>query len=144
MPYGVAGVAGANIANAVAGGIQYPAGGSTPPVVPAWQPTIGAYVRDALEPAADTNYIGVDVTLAWDRNFLAEDFAAGWTAPVDDNATRGGKAAFVQNGAVALVPTDKVTISAGIATKDNATGTHTVFATVGANQFFWAVDAAAT
>jgi hypothetical protein len=143
MPYGVAGVAGANIANAVAGGIVYPAGGASPPVVPAWQPTIGAYVRDALEPAADTNYIGVDVTQVWDRNVLAEDYVTGWTAPVNDNAATGGKAAFVKSASV-LVPTDKVTIAAGVATKDNAAGTHTVFANVAIDQYFWAVDAAST
>jgi hypothetical protein len=143
MPYGTAGVAGANIANAVAGGIVYPAGGASSPVVPAWQPVIGAYVQDALEPAADTNYIGVDVTQVWDRNFLAEDYVTGWTAPVDDNAATGGKASFVLS-ASALVPTDKVTIAAGVATLDNLTGTHTVFATVAAGQYFWAVDAAST
>jgi hypothetical protein len=143
MPYGVAGVAGANIANAVAGGITYPAGGATPPVVPAWQPAIGAYVQDALEPAADTNYIGVDVTQACDTNVLAEDYVGGWTAPVDDNAATGGKAQWVK-ASDALVPGDKVVIAAGVSTKDNTTGTHNVFATVAANHFFWAVDAAAT
>lgn len=116
------------------------------------QPPIGAYVQDALAPAGNTNYIGVNTGVAYEHNVLAQGTIfptesapqPDWLAPVDDNAATGGTAQWVKNGATALVPGDKVTIAAGVATKDNATGTHNVFANVPANYFFWAVTAAAT
>jgi hypothetical protein len=141
--------AGANIANAQG----RPNANGTASSTLVVQPSIGAYVQDALAPAADTNYIGVNTKTAYATNVLGESdtdpFATSapqpdWLVPVDDNAATGGKAQLVKNGATALVPTDKVTISAGVATKDNSTGTHNVFATVPANYFFWAVAAATT
>ena len=117
------------------------------------QPPIGLYVQDALAPAANTNYIGVNTKVAYATNPVSESdtnpFATSapqpdWIVPVDDNPATGGTAQLVKNGATALVPTDKVTISAGVATKDNSTGTHNVFANVPANYFFWAVTAATT
>jgi hypothetical protein len=116
------------------------------------QPAIGAYVQDADDPSADTNYVGVDVGAAYATDVLGIAGPAGistaapqpdWIVPVNDNAATGGTAQWVKS-ASALIPTDKVGIVAGIATKDNATGTHNVFATVAVGQFFWAVTAAST
>jgi len=105
------------------------------------QPVIGVYVQDALDPTANTNYAGVNAHVAWDTNVIEEDYAAGFTAPVNDNVATGGIAQWVKS-ASALIPTDKVAIASGIATLDNSTGTHNVFATVAIDQFFWAVEIA--
>lgn len=110
------------------------------------QPVIGAYVQDSLEPRANTNYIGVNVKTAYNDNVLGQGQTApwqtsapqpDWIVPMDDNAATGGLGQWVKS-ASALVPGDKVTIAAGVATKDNSTGTHNVFATVAVGQFFWA------
>jgi hypothetical protein len=117
------------------------------------QPPIGLYVQDATEPAGNTNYVGVNTALSYATDVLGIAGPAGvstaapqpdWIVPMDDNAATGGTGQWTKNGAVALVPTDKVTIASGVATKDNATGTHNVFAAVPANYFFWAVTAATT
>ena len=110
------------------------------------QPVIGTYVQDSLDPRANTNYIGVNVLTAYEHNVLAQGTISptepapqpNWIVPMDDNAVTGGLGQWVKNGATALVPGDKVTITAGAAAKDNAAGTHNVFATVPANYFFWA------
>jgi hypothetical protein len=142
------GVAGANIANAAGA----PASGGSAWTSAVIQFPLGGYVQDALDPAADTNYIGVDVGTSYEHNVLAEGQISptepapqpNWLVPVDDNPARGGTAQWVKNGATALIPGDKVTVALGAATKDNSTGTHNVFATVPANYFFWAVTAATT
>jgi hypothetical protein len=149
--------AGANIANSVLGGIKIPptgtgsSGGAAPVAVPVNQPAIGAYVQDALFPAADTNYLGLNPRLAYPTNVLGESNTVpfetsavqpNWISPADDNAATGGVAQWVKNGITALIPGDKVDIAAGIATKNIATGTHNVFANVPANYFFWAVAVA--
>lgn len=111
------------------------------------QPVIGMYVQDALFPRANTNYIGVNPRTAYANNvlgqgntnpFLTSAPQPDWIVPMDDNAVTGGTGQWVKNGATALVSGDKVTIAAGVATKDNSTGTHNVFAKVAANEFFWA------
>lgn len=141
--------AGATIANAAG----RPNANGTPWSAAVIQPPIGAYVQDAARPNGSSNYIGCNPATSFATNILGESDTnpfqtsapqPDWLVPVNDNATDGGKAQLVKNGATALVPGDKVTIAAGVATKDNATGTHNVFATVPANYFFWAVDAAAT
>lgn len=141
--------AGANIANAAGRPIQ----AGTPWTASVIQQPIGEYVQDALHPNGSTNYIGCNPATSYATNILGESDTnpfqtsapqPDWLVPVNDNAADGGKAQLVKNGAVALVPGDKVTVAAGVATKDNATGTHNVFANVPANYFFWAVDAAAT
>jgi hypothetical protein len=144
--------AGANIANSVKGGIPIPAGGtgtsggSAAPDVPVNQPAIGGYVQETVYPRGQTNYMGVDTKIAYDTNVLGEGntdpFISSapqpdWTCPMDDNAVTGGIGQWVKS-ASALIPTDKVTIALGVATKDNAAGTHNVFATVKIGQFFWA------
>ena len=57
---------GGNINAQATGGIVYPAGGSSAPTVPVWQPAIGIYVQNintpTLAPTADTNAIGVNTT----------------------------------------------------------------------------------
>ena len=126
----MAGVAGATIANAGTG----------------VQPVIGAYVQDSIFPRANTNYIGVNPKVAYNDNvlgqgqtnpFLTSPPQPNWIVPMDDNAVTGGVGQWVKS-ASALVPGDKVTIASGTATKDNAAGTHNVFATVAIGQFFWA------
>jgi hypothetical protein len=149
--------AGANIANSVLGGIKIPptgtgsSGGAAPVAVPVNQPPIGLYVQDALFPAANTNYNGLNPRQAYATNVLAEGNTApfetvapqpNWTSPTDDDAVTGGIGQWVKNGITALVPGDKVDIAAGVATKNIATGTHNVFATVPANYFFWAITVA--
>lgn len=140
--------AGATIANAAG----RPNANGTPWSTAVIQPPIGAYVQDALHPNGDTNYIGCNPATSYETNILGESDTnpfqtsapqPNWLVNVNDNATWGGKAQLVKNGATALVPGDKVTIASGVATKDNSTGTHNVFATVPANYFFWAVNAAA-
>jgi hypothetical protein len=103
------------------------------------QTPIGEYVQDTEAPSADTNYDGVNVEAVYDTNVLEEDYVAGWTCPTNQAAATGGVAQWVIS-ASDLIPTDKVAIVAGVATLDNATGTHTVFATVAPDQFFWAVE----
>ena len=141
--------AGATIANAAG----RPNANGTPWSAAVVQQPIGEYVRDQTRPNGDTNYIGCNPATSFATNILGESDTnpfqtaapqPDWLVNVNDNATWGGKAQLVKNGATALVPSDKVTIAAGVATKDNTTGTHNVFATVPANYFFWAVDAAAT
>ena len=141
--------AGANIANAAG----RPNSNGTPWSTAVIQHPIGAYVQDALHPNGDTNYIGCNPAVSYETNILGESDTnpfqtsapqPNWLVLVNDNAAAGGKAQLVKNGAVALVPGDKVNVAAGVATKDNATGAHNVFANVPANYFFWAVDAAET
>jgi hypothetical protein len=141
--------AGANIANATG----RPNSGGTAWSTRVYQDPIGAHVQNAAKPEAETNYIGANPRTAYATNPVSESdtnpFATtapqpNWLVPSNDNPAIGGTMQLVKNGATALVPTDKVTIAAGVATKDNASGTHTVFATVPANYFFWAVTTATT
>jgi hypothetical protein len=105
------------------------------------QPPIGAYVQDATAPAGNTNFIGVNTGVSWSYNQLGIDI--GFTAPVDDNPATGGLATWVKSASV-LVPGDKVTIAAGVATKDNSTGTHNVFCNAAVNDYLWVPTAATT
>ena len=105
------------------------------------QPAIGAYVQDAAAPSADTNYIGVNTKVAYKTNVLGEAYAAGFTCPSNEEAATGGIASWVQSAST-LVPTDKVAIVSGVATKDNATGTHTVFCNAVSGDYLWVTDVA--
>jgi len=148
MPYGVDGVAGANIANSVAGGIIYPAGGASSPVVPAWQPAMGAYVESAVETrgAADTNYIGYNPTLAYKTNVIGEGSIATPTiAPQpdflvadNDNDARGGTSQWVR-AAGTIAQNGTCTVTAGAATAGAGTYSCYVIGGVVAGDFFWAV-----
>lgn len=104
-------------------------------------PAIGGYVQDALAPCADTNYIGVNTAVAYKSNVLGEDFATGFTCPSNEEAATGGVAVWVESASV-LIPTDKVAIVDGVATKDNSTGTHTVFCNAEVGDYLWVVDVA--
>jgi hypothetical protein len=134
----MSGVAGSNIADAVAGGIQYPGGGAVAPTVPAFQPPIGGSVLNDETPGADTNYVGVNANTAYSSNVLAEDFAAGFEAAV---ATTQGTGAWVQAGA-AIAFDGEVSIVAGVASPDASTGTHVCKVTdgVASGEFFWALE----
>jgi len=159
---GLIGVAGSNIANSVAGGITYPAGGASSPVVPAWQEPLGDYVQvlvgdsTGAKPAADTNYMGVNTRVAWKSNPVQQGtmptgggtmVAApqpDWLSATNDNTARGGMAQLVKaQGAVAAGA--RCNITNGNAS-ENATGTNICLVVGGAvnGDFFWAPVFAAT
>lgn len=106
------------------------------------QPPIGLYVQDATEPTTSTNFIGVDTGTAYETNVLGMDVGTPVAPPGTQGVTLNSK--FLQwcqlDTSGPLIPTDKVSITAGIATKDNTTGTHTCFADVPNSYFFWAVE----
>jgi hypothetical protein len=106
-------------------------GGATGP-----QPPIGAYVQDTVHPNGDTNFIGCNPEIGYAAN---PGIPIATTCPVNSGSAQTTKNAVFCSSAVVLVPTDKVTISSGVATKDNSTGTHNVLANVPAAGFFWAV-----
>jgi len=159
---GLIGVAGSNIDNSVAGGITYPAGGASSPVVPAWQPTIGDYVQVLVgdstgdKPAADTNYIGVNTRTKWKTNAVNQgtmptgggDMTAApqpdWKSATNDNTARGGLAQFVK-AAGTIAAGGRCNITTGSATS-NGSGTNICLVTGGVEtgDFFWAPVFAAT
>lgn len=102
------------------------------------QPVIGVYVQDALNPSANTCYIGINSNNSWDSNVISQDYVAGFTAPVNDNPATGGLAAWVKAGE-ALALNDRVNLSSGVATK-NASGTNICLVTAGVpnGNWFWA------
>ena len=104
------------------------------------QPPIGAFVQDAVHPNGATNFIGCNPEIAYVSNEAGIVIGSGCETNYGTALTStGSKAATYCSSAVVLIPTDKVTISSGVATKDNSTGTHTVFADVPAGGYFWAV-----
>lgn len=136
----MAGVAGSNIANAVAGGITYPGGGASSPVVPAYQPCIGEYVQDDLDINGATNVLGVDLHTAWTTNVMGEeidqDFIAPSTFAADDPALDAQWC--VAGGTIAYNAT--CTITDGVATTGGAGGWQCkVTGGVTAGQYFWAL-----
>ena len=102
------------------------------------QPPISTYVQDTLAPVGDTNCIGCNPKTGYVTNAFGG--AVGFISPCDRGTTQTDKDAVWASSAVVLIPTDKVTLVAGVATTDNATGTHTVFANVPAGGYFWAVE----
>jgi hypothetical protein len=104
------------------------------------QPPIGAFVQDTVHPNGATGFIGCNPEIAYDTNEMNIPLATVCSTDYGTALTStGSKDAVYCSSAVVLVPTDKVTVSAGVATKDNSTGTHLVFANVPAAGFFWAV-----
>ena len=160
---GLIGVAGSNIANSVAGGITYPAGGASSPVVPAWQEPLGDYVQvlvgdsTGAKPAADTNYMGVNTRVAWKSNPVQQGTMPtgggtmtappqpDWKSATNDNTARGGLAQLVKASA-AIGAGVRCDISVGVATANASTGTNICLVTGGVvtNDFFWAPVFAAT
>ena len=106
------------------------------------QPSIGLYVQDATHPNGETNYIGCNPLKAYDTDVLGQWSATeAFTCPTNEEAATGGVGTWVKSAST-LVPTDKVTIADGVATKDNSTGTHTVFCNAVLGQFLWVLDVA--
>ena len=101
------------------------------------QPVIGEFVQDILRPNGDTNFMGCNPAIGYDRNALGCD--VGFTCPTNFGAAAGTKPATWGHSAVALVPPDKVTIAAGEFTKDDAAGTHTIGGNIPAGGYGWAV-----
>ena len=105
------------------------------------QPAIGMYVQDAVDPTTSTNFIGVDSGTSYEYNALGMAVDTPVAPPGTQGLTENAK--FIQwaqlDTSGPLVPTDKVVITDGVATKDNTLGTHTVFANVADGGFFWAV-----
>lgn len=137
------GVPGANINNNTLGGHKYPGGAQN--ITGGYQPVLGVYVQDAVDPSADTNYIGVDCLGKWQAgggNYIADIGASpipAYNAAVNDNATTGGLARWTQ-AAGTIAAGARCTISAsGTATTD-AAGLHTCLVTGGvvSGDLFWA------
>ena len=101
------------------------------------QPNIGAFVQDTLHPNGATDFAGCNPEIAYTYNAVGVD--VGFTCYTNYGTTQSAKPATWGHSAVALVPTDKVTIAAGEFTKDNAAGTHTIFGNIPAGGFGWAV-----
>lgn len=100
------------------------------------QPPIGDYVKDALDPTANTNYFGVNTSTAWDTNVIGEDNVAGFTAAVNSGVTTSNATWVKAGGTIAEGGAFKIT--AGV----TGTGTtHECFVIGGvvADQWFWAV-----
>lgn len=95
---------------------------------------IGGYVQSALNPRCENTYAGASCKQSYPYNAIGE--AIGFTCKGTGGAATGKTLQWVKSASV-LVPTDKVTIAAGVATKDNAAGTHTVFANAAVNDYLW-------
>ena len=95
---------------------------------------IGGYVQSALNPRCENNYIGASCKPSFPTNVLGE--AIGFTCKGTGGAATGKTLQWVKSASV-LVATDKVTIAAGVATKDNTTGTHTVFGAAAVDGYMW-------
>ena len=110
--------------------------------------TIGPYVQDAIAagqagPGTDGDAIGVNGLGFWNYNFMGEAVDGTTTCPTNSGAATGRVAVWVTNTALIAAATTRVNIAAGVATADNATGTHDINSGVGnpaipANSFFWA------
>ena len=103
------------------------------------QPNIGAFVQDVLRPNGQTNYIGCDSLTSAATNEDVRNIPIGTVCQTNYGTTQAAKDAIYSSSAVVLIPTDKVDVTSGVAVKNNATGTRTVFANVPAGGFFWAV-----
>lgn len=101
-------------------------------------PPIGAYVQDATHPNGITNFIGCNPEIAYKTD---QGIALAFTCPTNEEAATGGVGVWVKSAST-LIPTDKVAIVDGVATKDNTTGTHTVFTNAVANDYLWVLDVA--
>ena len=144
------GVPGANIANAVTGGIKIPStgtgssGGSSAPTVPNAQQSMGLYVQNALHPSGDDNYIGVNTQVAWKTNVTGEDITNVVRTTnlfdfINDNATRGGKAVYAKAaGTIAKDGRCTITAATGVMTAD-VSGVYVCKVTGGVvvNDFAW-------
>lgn len=109
---------------------------------------IGAYVRDigtigVAGPSAAQDYAGVNGNAYYASNVVGE--AKGFIAEGNSGATAGKDAVWVTASAGIAAGTTKVTITAGDAAADNATGTHAIYMTIPAaglpaNSWFWAFE----
>jgi hypothetical protein len=141
----MAGVAGANIANAEG----RPDSGGTPWTTAVIQFPLGDYVEAPTEDriAADTNYLGFNSKLKYVTNTLGEGSVAvgptiapqpDWVVPDNDDNVRGGTSQWVRaTGAIAENAT--CTVTAGAATAGAGTFSCYVTGGVVAGDFFWAV-----
>lgn len=106
------------------------------------QPMIGMYDQgDTPAWGANGNYAGINGSTYWTYNSLGEE--KGFTALSTSGATAGKTAQWVTTTAGLAAGTTKVALSAGVATADNATGTHTVSvpaAGIPANAWFWVFE----
>ena len=100
-------------------------------------PNIGAFVQDATHPNGATDFAGCNPEIGYDRNALGCDI--GFVCPTNAGVGQLSASAIWGHTTVALVPTDKVTIASGEFTKDNAAGTHTIYANIPAGGYGWAV-----
>lgn len=106
------------------------------------QPPVGLYVQDAIKPNGVGNYVGCNPAKAHDADVLGQWSAtAVFTCPTNEEAATGGVGSWVKSASV-LVPTDKVAIADGVGTKNNSTGTHTVFCNAAVGQYLWVLDVA--
>lgn len=143
----MAGVAGANIANAAG----RPAANGTPWTAAVIQNPIGAYVEAPTETrfAAATNYIGFTSSSAYKTNALGEGSVAvgptippqpDWLVPTNDNDALGTAANGAQwvRAAGTIAANGTCTVAAGAATAGAGTFECNVVGGVVAGDFFWA------
>ena len=148
----MAGVAGANIANAE--GRPDPDTPYAPWTDAVIQFPIGDYVEAPTEDriAADTNYLGFNSKLKYVTNTLGEGSVAvgptvapqpDWVVPDNDDDARGGTSQWVR-AAGTIAENATCTVTAGAATA--GAGTYSCYVTGGvvAGDFFWAVVTADT
>jgi len=140
----MAGVAGANIANAAG----RPDSGGTPWTSAVIQFPIGDYVESPNENilAADTNYIGFSSKLKSTTNTLGQgSIVTGptiapqpdWIVPDNDNDVRGGTSQWVR-AAGTITESGTCTVTAGAATAGAGTFSCFVPGGVVVGDFFWA------
>ena len=104
------------------------------------QPPIGAFVQDLLHPNGATNFMGCNPEIGYSTNSEGITIGAVCATNYGTVLTGGGsKNAIYCSTTVVLIPTDRVDVTAGVATKNNATGIFDVLANVPAGGFFWAV-----
>ena len=133
----MAGVAGANIANAAG----RPDAAGDPISAAVVQDPIGAYVQDADNPTANTNYAGVNTDNSWSYDPTGEGVNPVFTCVGTCGAAAGKRCQIVQ-ASEAIAFEDDVAITLGSAAVDNSTGTHTCLVADGVpdGEFFWPVE----
>jgi len=101
------------------------------------QPVIGLFVQDTLAPDGATNFIGCNPRIAYAAGQVGIEINTVCNSNFGTSAS--AKPATFASSAVVLIPTDRVDLTAGVATKNNASGLYDVYANVPAAGRFWAV-----
>ena len=113
-------------------------------------PAIGEYVQDVTRPNGQTDFLGCNPAIGYTAAEGNEEaFVVGYSCDVNSAAAGTGlglypatyKVAIYCSIGVAIVPGNRVDVTAGVATLNNATGAYNVFCTLASpGGFFWAVQ----